>query len=193
MIKVEKCKVEYNSEVSKWQIALKFEIDEQHYDDYHIESIDITNQNNYDDNWENIYTDSEEDKKTYDEGIYDGYPVDFIHIPDMDIGSDLMFIRIKLSVDDDFEGQLPCDSETTFILATFNVKNIYDRYVQHIKEINTCCDTPKAFIDFFLRYEAFKVAVITGNYTSAIKMYRYILGKDRKSNNIKSCGCGRIH
>ena len=194
MIKIDKAKVEYNDSDKRWQINFKVEIVEDYVDEYHIDSIKITNQDNYglDNGWDTLYQYTDTPETEYEHIISEGDPITLLHVDD--IGKDLMFIRVSLALNEGVEDPtIRCTSETTFIIATFNVKNIFDARIQHIKEINTCCEIPKEYIDNFLQYTAFKTALVTSNYVSAIKMYKKLMGNKHKSTNINSCGCGRIH
>ena len=194
MFTVNTARVEYDSTNLRWSIRLNVAIDDAHKDCYYIKAIYITNQDNYyDDAWDEVYKDEGREITAYNAIIEEDINHIYNHVC---IENDLIFIKIETTFrEKEFKcvDTLECDAKGTLILNVFNVKNIYDRYIQHIKEVNVCCDFPKAFIDFYLRYEAFKVAVITGNYASAIKMYRALMGKENRSNNINSCGCGRVH
>jgi hypothetical protein len=198
MFTVNTARVEYNQNTHQWGVRLNVEIDEEHKECYYLKAIYITNQDYYyDDVWDEVWKNPNEDYSIYS---FSDFISEDIYHPNLSldhvcIKDDLIFIKIEVAFKEKecTPEVIGCDSEGTLILNVFNVKNIYDRYIQHIKEVNVCCDIPKAFIDFYLRYEAFKVAVITGNYASAIKMYRALMGKENRSNNINSCGCGRVH
>lgn len=84
----------------------------------------------------------------------------------------------------------PCGMDNSITLGTvLNKYPIYSDIMQYVKEVNTDCIIPKNFINKYLRFQAFKISVITGHYTEAIKYYnKFIKGIGNVPDNI-SCGC----
>ena len=193
MFTIHTARLEYDSTNQRWGINIYVEIDSNHREDYYIKQIDITNQEYFDDNWDTIFTASQYEETEVERIFYEPYSSPWQYIDCLE--TDMIFIKVTAAVKKGHSEEIiECDKNKEFILVTFNVRNIYDRYIQYIKNLNVCCDTPKEFINFFLKYEALKVSIATGNYRLAINMYTDILGKNSDSINGKnSCGCGRLH
>ena len=84
----------------------------------------------------------------------------------------------------------PCGMDNSITLGTvLNKYPIYSDIMQYVKEVNADCIMPKNFIDKYLRFQAFKISMITGHYTEAIKYYnKFIKGIDNVPDSI-SCRC----
>lgn len=83
----------------------------------------------------------------------------------------------------------PCGMDNSFIIGVaYNTRNIYNNAINYIKELNNSCEIPKGFIDSFLKFKAFKLALSTGNFPEAFKMWEYI-GKSKNTISKGGCRC----
>lgn len=87
----------------------------------------------------------------------------------------------------------PCrlDEETT-LGVVFDENVLHQKVMDYTKELVADCNVPSAFIDFILLWNAFKSAIETEHYISAIKFYNMLfdeVGKSCQSRTIKTCGC----
>lgn len=83
----------------------------------------------------------------------------------------------------------PCGGDQTYTLGVvFNTCNIYNYMMQSIRDTLKECAIPKHFIDSYLRYKAFIVAINTEHYAEAIKFYNKFFKNIPSTTNI-GCGC----
>lgn len=87
----------------------------------------------------------------------------------------------------------PCtlDEETT-LGVVFDENVLHQRVMDYTKELVADCSVPSDFIDFILLWNAFKSAIETEHYISAIKFYGMLfneVGKSCNTRTIKTCGC----
>lgn len=82
----------------------------------------------------------------------------------------------------------PCGMDNSLITGVaLNLRPIYNYAMGFIKEVGNSCDVPKGFIDAFLKYKSLELALKTGNYPEAFRMWKYLHGS---GNIITSKGCG---
>lgn len=109
----------------------------------------------------------------------------------------LFFVFIKTNIDKylpeiEAEYNLPCERSNVYTIGiTMDVKGVYRKSMCLIKDIIGECKIPKHFIDFILRWKAFKMAIQEGDYVTAIEFYEnFILDKNKKMvKPYKSCSC----
>ena len=74
---------------------------------------------------------------------------------------------------------------------TFDENILYQRVMDYTKQLADDCNMPNGFIDFILRWNAFKASVETEHYIPAIKFYKMLFddysGTGR--GTFKPCGC----
>lgn len=88
--------------------------------------------------------------------------------------------------------QTPCGMDNSTIMGVaLNLRLIYNAAIGYVKSLSATCEIPKGFIDMFLKYKALELALKTGNYPEAFKMWKYLLGSG-KSSTIPNKGC-RCH
>lgn len=83
----------------------------------------------------------------------------------------------------------PCGADQTYTIGVvLNTCIIYNNMMQGIKEVNKDCTIPKDFIDWFLRFKAFQLAINTEHYTEGIKYFNRFFKYMPASINV-GCGC----
>lgn len=84
----------------------------------------------------------------------------------------------------------PCNMDNATVMGiALNLRQIYNGAMGYIKAMNNNCEIPKGFIDIFLKYKALELALKTGNYPEAFKMWKYLL-KGGTVSTVFSKGCG---
>lgn len=113
--------------------------------------------------------------------------------------SKLQHIRVEISQDDICEPFLdtmffvwiketgvdpnaPCSENRDYTLGVcINEFTIYRRFICLIHELLKDCEIPKYFIDLYLRWQAVKMAIATGNYSEAVLVWkRFFLFKHQR-------------
>ena len=89
----------------------------------------------------------------------------------------------------------PCSMDTNPILAcTVDTCPIYNKMLTQIKEVlYQECTLPQNFIDYFLQYKAFQIAVDTEHYDEAITLYKKYFLNSNSSSSTFTVGCGCTH
>lgn len=108
-----------------------------------------------------------------------------------DMSKTLFFVYIKCKGVP--EECTPCrlDEETT-LGVMFDENMLHQRVMEYTKELVADCNIPTDFIDFILLWNAFKAAIETEHYITAIKFYNLLfdfVGKGYKDRIVKTCGC----
>lgn len=105
-----------------------------------------------------------------------------------DMRGDLLFIYIitKGTPSPD----TPCGMDNTITMGiAYYEQTILSNYLNYMKEIGRDCAVPRGFIDYFLKVEAFKLSIETGNYTQAIAYWnKFFKGQVVTITNF-NCGC----
>lgn len=85
----------------------------------------------------------------------------------------------------------PCGMDSKVTLgAVVDTYSIYKRALKYLSSLNMECNIPRYFIDFILRYKAFKLALKTRDFPLAIKYWKMFNGTN--TNNYRlGCGCNR--
>ena len=85
----------------------------------------------------------------------------------------------------------PCRlDEMTTLGVTFDTALLYQKVMQHVRELNETCKIAKGFLDLILLWNGFKAAIETEHYIPAIDFWKKLF-KNRygKGNFSKPCGC----
>lgn len=85
----------------------------------------------------------------------------------------------------------PCgmDNATTLGIA-IDMRVIYNSLMANIRELANECDTPRNFIDAYLRFRVIEAALKTGNYLTAISYWqRFFQGNITSITPVSKCGC----
>lgn len=103
------------------------------------------------------------------------------------IEKDLFFVYVKT------KGiplpNTPCGMDREYTLGLlFNWKTLYDKAIGYIREIPNKCNLPEGFLDFILRFNAFKYAVLCADYITAIAIWKDF-NKFFVAGVKHSCGC----
>ena len=85
----------------------------------------------------------------------------------------------------------PCGMDNEYITGiAINLRPLYNYAMGYIKSVGASCEIPKGFIDYFLKYKALTLALKTGNYPDAFKMWEYLhSSKGTVNTTRRGCGC----
>lgn len=85
----------------------------------------------------------------------------------------------------------PCGMDNEYTIGvTLWLCPMYDYMMGYVREVERKCVVPRNFINAFLRYKAFMVAINTNNYIQAIDYYnRYIRHMKKSEVKIDNCSC----
>lgn len=102
---------------------------------------------------------------------------------DININKDILFVYVIASGTPD--ASTPCGLDNRLLLGTLvNTDLIYKEAMFHIKEVVDNCNINKNFLDHILLINAFRLALKTGNYIEAIKLWGYIIESNSNINKI---------
>lgn len=105
-----------------------------------------------------------------------------------DLNTDLLFVYIVIKGSPTIN--TPCGMDLPYELGiVYNDYPYYLKGMNYIKELNSCCQIPKYFIDYFLRKEAFELSLQVGNYISAITYWNKFFVEDTNIINLQKCNC----
>ena len=84
----------------------------------------------------------------------------------------------------------PCAMDTEYTLGVvLNWQSIYQKGINHMKQVvNNCCELPKDFIDYILRFKAFELAIRTAQYTLANDKFKEWFAEENVKFN-PPCRC----
>lgn len=108
-----------------------------------------------------------------------------------DMSSTLFFVYIKCKGTPGSCTPCRLDEETT-LGVVFDENVLHQKVMDYTKELVADCNVPSEFINFILLWNAFKSAIETEHYISAIKFFNMLfdeVGKSCQSRTIKTCGC----
>lgn len=107
-----------------------------------------------------------------------------------DFSSDMFFVYVVCK-DLSTNECIPCElSNLTYIGTTFDTHRLYQEAMGYVKELSDTCEVSEGFIDFILRFNAFKIAADTGHYQCAVDFYKQLFGGSYASHNSTTKGCG---
>ena len=108
-----------------------------------------------------------------------------------DFSSDLFFVYVKVKGTPD--ECVPCRlDEMTTLGVTFDETLLYQKSMDYTKDLLQGCEVPVGFTDFILQWNAFKAAVETEHYVSAIKFWKLLFDSQGNASTYKTtkpCGC----
>lgn len=88
---------------------------------------------------------------------------------------------------------LPCYMQNKVTVgATFDENLLFQNVMNYTRELADDCNIPSGFIDFILRWNAFKAAIATDHYLPAVKYYNMLFGGSNSTNTTgttRGCGC----
>lgn len=110
-----------------------------------------------------------------------------------DMGNTLFFVYVTTNWDNRSGSDccIPCRlDELTTVGVTFDEKLLHQKVMEYTRDLVQDCSVPHDFIDFILRWNAFKSSVETEHWIQALKFYK-LLFDDAGSTftGIKRCGC----
>lgn len=162
-------------------------IDEPYFENVYIDSIVIDNQDTYVANGP-----SSEPKYIYPneiEGLEEETKRVRIKLTKSDISlDDLLFVYVRATGTPAADTPCGMDNEVTLGVVT-DVYPYYQQAMEYVKELANTCSPSQNFVDYILRLKGLKLAISTGNYTEAIKLFNKYF-KNRKNINIAKGGCG---
>lgn len=89
--------------------------------------------------------------------------------------------------------EVPCSMQNPVTMeAVFNEYLVYQKIMEYTKMMADICQVPMEFVDFILRWDAFKASINTGHYIQARNFYRQLFEKGsmyNRSSTIKPCRC----
>ena len=85
---------------------------------------------------------------------------------------------------------VPCGQDNIVSVGvTAYMCPIYNIGITYIKELNDDCNISRAFVNYILRYKAFQLALITGNYAFAIWLWNKFIILISSVSTVKTCNC----
>lgn len=168
--------------------------DLSYYDNVYIDTIIVDNQETY------ISTDpSTTPVYAYEDGVS---PEDVvvekedkrirIELPNTlvpNLSNNLFFIYVTTKGTPSADTPCGMDNPTT-IGVVFDLYRLQQLYMNYIREVESNdCIIPKEFIDQILRYKAFKLALVTGNYIQAIKYWKRFFANITLHKLVSKCPC----
>lgn len=163
-------------------------LSEDYYDNVYIDNIVIDTQDTYtgtgiSSKAFSVFQSTEEDNKKYVK----------LNVTPNEIGeknfNQLLFIYV--SVKGTPAADTPCGMDNITTMAT--VSNMYPFYQQamnYIKELGDDCNISQSFIDYILKFKGLELAVKTGNYPTAVKLYKKLFINKGITTIKGGCGCG---
>ena len=164
-----------------------------YYKDVYLESIIIDTQDTFIDSFPSskaVYS----KKIDVDGGGNESFIKDYrIELSNADIlpsfNNNLFFVYIKTKGNPTANTPCGLDEEIT-VGVVFNECLIYNKLLSHIREIGERCTIPQNFINDYLQYEAFCIAINSGHFVEGIKYYKkFIQNNMVRFNKLKGCGC----
>ena len=159
---------------------------ESYYANVYIDTIQIDTQNTYVENGPSsnvIYTyTASPSTKTVTLTLTEA---DFLNIT---LANNLFFIYATATGTPGVD--TPCGQDNIVSIGiTAFMCPIYNIGLTYIKELNDDCNVSKAFVNFILRYKAFQLALITGNYAFAIWLWNKFINLISSVSTVKTCSC----
>lgn len=155
---------------------------ESYYTDVYIDSVKIYNKDTYKDK-KAIYTypqlGSLTNKKNIELSINSSVLAESV--------KDNLFI-IEITTNGNPTSDTPCGMDNdTVTTAVFDVCKIYDKILNSLKELDSPCSAVDSNLNSLLQYNALKIAIETGNISTAIELYNKFFATDTITN--PPCKC----
>ena len=101
---------------------------------------------------------------------------------------DLLFVWVTLKGTP--SPNTPCGEDVMTALCVLYDEEIpFKLGMGYIKDLSLDCEVPMGYENWLLLYNAFKLALDTGNYMLAIELWKKLKGIAPESSKIKGCGC----
>ena len=114
----------------------------------------------------------------------------FLSAVELGVNLDTTMLFVYVTASGTPAADTPCGWDNNQILGTvLNLKTIYNKTMDYIKQIDNNCSIPKSFIDMILRIKAVDLSVRTGNYVLAIKYWKKFFSTNI-SNQVDTTNCG---
>ena len=157
--------------------------DLQYYDNVYISRVIIDNQDTYKEN-----TPSNDPVYTYDVESNSKKVRLELDYTDLTINNKMLFVYIQTTGNP--ASNTPCgmDNQTT-LGVVINRYTIYKYIITNLKTLNNTCVPPAYFIDGILKIKALDLAIDTGHYIEAIKLYNKFYSKVRIITINNNCNC----
>lgn len=95
-----------------------------------------------------------------------------------------VYVIVKGNVSPD----TPCSIKKSMeVGVAYRKLPIYNMAIKGLRIIE-CCDVPRDFIDFILKYKAFELAIEVGAFSAAIEYWKQFFGEKKRVLKPK-CGC----
>lgn len=102
-----------------------------------------------------------------------------------DFNSSLFFIYVHTA--ESLNSSTPCSSNHLGI--AFNAYLYYKKAMNFTKELINDCSEHRGFTDFILLWNAFKAALITGNFLQGIRIFKALFLEGSSVISASKCGC----
>lgn len=112
------------------------------------------------------------------------------HDPYRDLDKHLWFVFVVTN--DLYDAAAaPCDlTKNPQLGVTMYLGNIYNNFMNYVKELGSNCQVPQGMIDMLLRYKALNAAIDSGHYTQGINYFNNWFTEDKvKTYDNLNCGC----
>lgn len=106
------------------------------------------------------------------------------------LSNDILFIYVQVKGIPSED--TPCGFDKIITMRTFvDLHSIYDIAMNYMRELANTCSIPSNFIDFILRFNAFKLAIQDNNYLLAIKYWKWFFNNIEYKQATSNCGCNK--
>jgi hypothetical protein len=109
------------------------------------------------------------------------------------LSGDLFFVYVKTKTVGVPDPCIPCVLDECYTLGvTFDETLLYQKSMDYTKDLLQGCEVPVGFTDFILQWNAFKAAVETEHYVSAITFWKLLFDSQGNATTYKitkPCGC----
>lgn len=162
-----------------------------YYQDMTIKDITIDNQDTFVESGPSdnpLYYDLTYEDPGIEEDTWE-IPAEVIAAKGGDITKDILYIYVGTHGTP--QAETPCGLDNTTAMAiVFNMKDILNKSMSYMKEMEDECNPPKGFIDFILKLKAVKYALKSQNYTKANQYWKkFFKNVSIPVLNTKGCGC----
>ena len=93
---------------------------------------------------------------------------------EVDVNKDLLYIKVITKV---CSGATEHADPSITLAVVFNKNRLYNKLIKYIKELECCCEYPKNFVNYWLKYKVVETALNTGHYMIANKYWNKFLKK----------------
>lgn len=109
----------------------------------------------------------------------------------VNVNTTMFFVYVKTR--GEVAPDVPCGTVKDLIMGTVvNLRPIYRKALQFMKEVGKNCEIPKGFIDLIIKVKALELSIRTGNYVQAIKYWNKFFLTSIYNNKELDCSCGYL-